>query len=59
MFPADNVILPKNKDQVIKCDQCTQGNMKLGHIFPQSSGKKNIYFLIYYTILIWKESVYP
>ena len=39
MFPADNVILAKNKDQVIKCDQCCQDNLRLGQIFPQSSGK--------------------
>ena len=41
MFPADNVILAMNKDQVIKCDQCCHDNMRLGHIFPQSSGKRN------------------
>ena len=41
MFPADNVILAKNKDQVIKCEQCCHDIMRLGHIFPQSSGKNS------------------
>ncbi len=40
-FPADNVILPKTRQQVVRCRHCGVDNLSVTRVFPQGRGEYN------------------